>query len=192
MRNTVLTIILMSSLTGFAQDDSVGIHGMALFRVGDQLIASHMPLVGGIHAHQVVLSIRAVDNHQHSAGDLRSFTAVVYEGHFERGGEPVTEPASFEIESILLSEPLLASPNDAYFWLPQGVGSGLLVHRIGDVPSFDQVILVTHSGERPVNELLTGAPTAPLTRDDTRWLTRHGLTWQKQLYLETADFVAGR
>ena len=217
MRSIATAVLLLFSLMGRAQDDTIGVHGMALFRVGDALIASHMPLVGGIHAHQIVLAVRPSDAGDLRAvtalfedgrlvsllpeafsldglrsGELRQFDAVVYQGHFERDGEAATDPIRFDVLQLMLNEPLHAGSNGSYYVIELDRSAALLVHRIGDVPSFDQIVLVDHRSGRSAVDLLNGDSEAPLTENDAHWLARHGLTWRRELYLETADFIAGQ
>lgn len=88
---------------------SHGVHGMVVLQVDHQLIASHLPLPFGKHAHQIVLQIsaelpaeirlalqqknlvtlepEAFALQDLQQGKLTSFNAKLYLGHFERGGQ---------------------------------------------------------------------------------------------------------
>ena len=68
----------------------------------------------------------------------------------------------------------------------------MLVHRSGAVPSLDQVVLVRTIADRPIPDILTGAD-PPLDENRSReWLGKIGMIWQRELYLEIADFAAAQ
>ncbi|BBM02733.1 hypothetical protein [Microbulbifer sp. GL-2] len=216
MNKTLLTWIFFSQLglclvlapASTYGDDSVGIHGMALFSVNGQLIASHMPLHGGHHSHQVILTLKT-DN-QESVSDLvqgarlssllpekfslnklrnsklDSFTAKLFEGHFERDGKAYPTPFSFKVTDKLLDQPLKRESN-GYYQIVQLNSLSLLVHEIASAPSFDQILVVSANPSSP-KEIYSGSE-QPLSENN--WpesLVKAGIHFESQLYFESQDF----
>lgn len=142
----------------------VGIHGMVIFAVDDQLFASHMPLVNSIHAHQIIFSFQVDSKVEHQiklllsahnlvtlmperfdlnnlmSGSLTSFSGQVFSGHFERGGKVSIKNANVDVERIHLNEMMAANKNGSYWVVPVSDKASLLVHKIALAPSFDQIL----------------------------------------------------
>ena len=120
-------------------DHTTGIHGMALFGDGDDLLASHLPLFRHPHDHQLVLELRLADPALAAemgrrlgaspalwtlvpecleldrlagaaAGSPVRFRADLVEGHFERGGTTVHK--AVEVEAV--AAPMNARLDPAY------------------------------------------------------------------------------
>ena len=176
----------MLNQDGYAQDHSTGIHGMVIIPVGERIFASHMPLANSKHAFQILLELdldgqkRGLLNRLLTSnklvtlmpevfslaklqnGELKSFTATVYTDHFERNGTRAIEDATFRVKHLFLNEPLSSIDSEEYFVLKIDKQHTLLIHQIGELPSFDQILLQTCTNE---------------------------ITSTKSVYLETKDFV---
>lgn len=202
------------------KDPSLGVHGMVVFAVGDQLIASHLPLVNSKHAHQVLLAMR-LDSPQHEnvlkltsmqklitlepeifsltalrQGTLTSFEGRLVDGHFERGGKTLFNPITIHVEEILLDQHVHAHPhagaNGSYYFVPVSKGHGLLIHRIGKLPSFDQIVSVIDRRSVKRNQVSTLKLNKgiPLTRANaTLYLESQQLQLNTLHYLEFEDFL---
>lgn len=97
----------------------------------------------------------------------------------------------FLVEDRLLDRPLADEESGDYYWVPLGNVDGLLTHRIGSPPSFDHIVNVSKRADRKLPELLDRPAESPLdARSSADWLDELGLSWQQELYLETADFAA--
>ncbi|TCI05115.1 hypothetical protein EZV61_03900 [Corallincola luteus] len=207
-------------------DHSVGIHGMVLVKVADVFYASHLPLHGSKHAHQIIMAVdieslppdfinalnsqqlvtlapEAFSLNQLQAGELLQFQATLYLGHFERGGQPFKKQVTVKVASRLLMTALQDGENGSFYQVELNRDHALLVHRIGQRPSFDQIIWVSRRAPllRPeppmeVQREDDEAASAPLYRLSkggklTRSDAENGLPgwrWQAELYLETRDF----
>ena len=193
----------------------VGIHGMAVFPVGDQFYASHMPLANSIHAHQVVFSLHLEDKaHElltqlaaHNDlvsispelfdlaelmnGELTAFSADVYAGHFERSGELKQQGVLFTVKKLLLSEPLGDGENGSFYQIPLTPDQSLLVHKISPNPSYDQILLAT-VGAKTSNDQTSSAIVEAANGDHQSAANgdfgEEGFSEVSQLYLELQDF----
>ena len=142
---------------------AIGVHGMALFEFEDKVYASHMPLHHSIHSYQVVLEIQlpakvtaqvkrqlkqkelfsiapevfdllAIKNKK-----LTGFTARLFQGHFERGGQVIAEKIEIKIKKVLLFEPISAEKNGRFYLLKVAEKAALAIHQIGPLASYDQI-----------------------------------------------------
>lgn len=161
-----------------AQDTSMGSHGMALFGDRDGLYASHLPMFHAPHDHQVVLQVRLADPQLDRAlrermqdttalwtidperfplsrlgpgspSALAGFSADVYSGHFERGGERVHARAAFIVDRVVYFQRLdpAVRTREAAHYLPIGK---YLFKRIDSRPDMDHIVKLA-------------GPAAPLT-----------------------------
>ncbi len=190
---------------------SYGTHGMAVFQLNNRLFASHMPLANSIHAHQVILEIELLkkDLAQKTLAALKQglvslqpepfalrdlqngkivqFKAHLLNGHFERGGKPFAKYLKVRVKSILLDLPLTAKNNGSYQLVSTQAGH-LLVHRVAKSPSFDHIIEV-YVGGTPKQTSFATQSSQPLSNN--HWpelLSRQGIQFKRQLYLEVNDF----
>lgn len=195
------------------KDSSVGVHGMVLSLVGDQLVASHMPLHASIHTHQIVMLVQLDANHQASVkallqntalvsiepevfslsqlrqGQLTHFVARVVAGHFERGGKIAMEGIEFTIVDILLDEHITAKNNKQFYLLPLADDNALVVHRIGPLPSFDQLVWGKFTG-KSARQLLTFTDQFPLTPGNVfSKMSDLGVEYHRPLNMEYEDFA---
>ncbi len=199
---------------------AMGIHGMAIFSIENQFFASHMPLANSIHAHQVILSIQLpskiqsalteqkgeqvllsimpepFDLHHLMDGTLTSFSASIYQGHFERGGKVIFPKVEVSVKKLLLSMPLIEQKNGRYYFLKSGETSGLVVHKIGSKPSFDQIFSVSFTDNPSLQVPLLEMNTVvignhiPATTTQLRQVLEDvaPIKLIQQKYLEQADF----
>ncbi|MFA0811757.1 hypothetical protein [Microbulbifer epialgicus] len=204
----VVYLVLAAPIVFAEEDNSIGIHGMALIPVGGELIASHMPLHGGRHSYQVLLSLDTDHQSKIEAlsadgklitleperfslnklrnGNLKAFNARVFTGHFERDGKPISEPIKFTIKRKLLDQDLRNQTSGNYILLNLE-NTALLIHEIGSVASFDQVLEVKTNGSLIKNVYIGN--TEPLKEKNwPKKLSMEGISFKKQLYLETQDF----
>ncbi|MGX4643576.1 hypothetical protein [Massilia sp. SYSU DXS3249] len=151
-----------------AQDTSMGSHGMTLFGDRDGLYASHLPMFHAPHDHQVVLQVRLADPQldralrarmqdttalwtidperfplsrlgSASASPLAGFSADIYSGHFERGGERVHVRVPFVVEKVVYFQrldPATRTRGEAHY-LPVGK---YLFKRIDSRPDVDHIV----------------------------------------------------
>ncbi|XZZ42071.1 hypothetical protein ACJJIE_09595 [Microbulbifer sp. TRSA001] len=179
-----------------------------MFTVDGQVIATHMPLHGGRHNHQVILVLETKDQEEVQnllkrnelvtllpeklslrklrEGEINTFNAQIFTGHFERGGKLALRAVTFRVTSRLMDTPLSRTENGHYQLIPHR-NFTLLVHKIGSTPSFDQVLLVNTNEAKP-NEIYSGS-TNPLS--ESNWpenLTAAGIHFKEELYFESQDF----
>ncbi len=172
MKYLIILLVLLLNQQSYAKDHSIGVHGMVIIPVGERIFASHMPLANSKHAFQILLELdlegenRGLLNRLLTSnklvtlmpevfsltklqkGELKSFTATVYTNHFERNGIRTMENATFKVKHLLLNEPLSSFDREEYFVVKIDKQHTLLIHPIGQLPSFDQILLQTYSNEK--------------------------------------------
>ena len=207
-------ILLIVAAPVKAVEHAVGTHGMVLMKAADHLIASHMPLNHPVHGQQLILELTVDSQYQPAlhalldssqlvsllpetfdlnrlaTGELTSFKADVFDGHFERYGSRLLSNATFSVKQILLSSSIRPVGNGSYYLLELSGNESLLVHRIGELPSYDQIIWVTRQEPMITPQLLAWAKEEPLGSDDFEAYQEKGLSNNEILYLETNDFLA--
>ncbi|MCO7222949.1 hypothetical protein [Pleionea sp. CnH1-48] len=211
-------VILFLASSANAEPSAKGVHGMALVKVGEHWVASHMPLHGSIHAHQVVMKIKAAssesarsvnqllekeslvslrpqvfDLHDLMSGKLHSFNADVYAGHFEREGKKTFKQLGFVVEEMLLIEPIEEGANGSFYRVDLDETFTLLIHKLAKKPSFDQIIWLEKgkSAEQStkLNDRVTLDTRIPLNKKSFHQHPQlKGFNWRQMLYLETQDF----
>lgn len=204
--------------------DKPSVHGMLLFG-REQVYASHLPMFHAPHNYQVLLELnlaakdqaRFVEDQQRHPEEAtytlapgrfvlpdmlagpRPFKAVLYRGHFERGGTPITDSVTVRIGKVLYAERFAegapASPTTNYL-LFGNAKEQFAAHVIRRAPDFDhiqQVKAALPAGaaftEVVVNDKAnavpgTGGNTVQAT---TRTGQKLPVTWLRQLYLEFDD-----
>ncbi|GAB3031020.1 hypothetical protein [Bowmanella dokdonensis] len=200
-----LAFLLIILSNGLQAHDYHGVHGMVIFTGQQALYASHLPLYHPPHDYQILYRIRLVgtDPKQvqsklatHSLLTLKptpfdlnrlirkesfSQTATLYDGHFERDGEPLGE-VTVHFEQALLVERLDPSigQQNQYMVVSQDEDHFLL-HRIASRPSFDHIVYLAAPLKEP-----------PQLTDGSAETVRQQLVRQlpdsQQLYWETTDF----
>lgn len=204
----IFALLFSQGATAKKHDHSVGIHGMVLMLVDDRLFASHLPLHGSKHAVQLVLELKVEGAQLHNiktmlkenplvtlmpqtfslselrSGNITGFKGEVFAGHFERGATISISNVQFKVGEQLLNQPLKTNKNGGFYVIGLKNKLSLLVHRIGSVPSFDQILLVQHQEDISLPALLPLGNQAPLKQ-----LPKGKFKLIKQLYLETRDFT---
>ena len=194
---------------------AIGTHGMAIVSDGELFFASHMPLANSMHAHQIIFSFvinpknlellkklleskelitlmpEPFDLVALISGRLLSFKGDIFVGHFERNGQVLLKGVEVRIKKMFLSEPFSSGENGHYYMLPTHKNNGLLVHRIGAAPSFDQIIQVKFLAEKPEKKvLITLNNDTPFSLQEDKLYPKSQFEVQleKVLYLELQDF----
>lgn len=212
----LLTCTILLTQIKAEEQPLIGIHGMVIFNQQGQWYASHLPLANSIHSHQIVFSFefegidKAVaqefkrlatqqelvtvvpepfDLRQLTTNSMKHFQAKVYRGHFERGGAIISEPIRIKVKQIHLNKMLSENKNGHYYTIRTSTNAGLLVHRIGASPSFDQILgFKLEATQRPelvipkTINLFNKKPLQQLESDNQL------LNITTQFYLETKDF----
>ena len=201
-----------------AIDNAMGVHGMVLIKTRGGLVASHMPLHDSMHAHQVILQLALDETHQAEleakldnlftdekmitlmpepfdlhlllAGKIKDFSGDLYHGHFERYGKIAIANLKFQVKKILLAKRIDEVKNGTYYQVKLENNQALLIHRIGELPSFDQIFLIeTKASAGQILESLTdGSIIQP--NEAAFYLQSKGVRMIELLYLETGDFKA--
>ncbi len=179
-----LLLLSISSSLWACLHASHGTHGMVLLRVENQLIASHLPLPSGKHAHQIVLQVSAelpaqIDQALHEKalvtlepeafalkdlqqGKLKSFHAKVYLGHFERGGQALGAVTVLVQQKLLDKAVGEATEAEHSYRIPLQSGD-LLVKAIAGEGSVDE-ILYQAKGKAAERLYFESADFAPQTK----------------------------
>lgn len=181
---------------GHGGDDTMGVHGMLLFG-DDVLYLSHLPMFESPHNFQVILEVALNDAanellraHRKTSGqELYTFEpaafhiteldpsgegaarssveGTIYQGHFERGGQPIARGVVAEIRNVVYFNELdvaaAHTTTQALTYLCFGPARQMhLAHKITASPDFDQVLTahlvpgtVTDQAGRPVGEDVT-------------------------------------
>lgn len=135
--------------------------------------------------------IHLIDN------EITTFTADVYQGHFERSGEKVMKNIPIKVEKLLLVSNIHEGANNNYYLMPIKKNQGLLIHKIGQLPSFDQIVLVDIAPSVAMSEINSNLTTIKHTSENTasekplilNQVVGSKLKVSKLLYLETQDFT---
>lgn len=147
-----------------AHADPPAVHGMLLF--GDRVTyASHLPMFHAPHDYQALFELHlsgaeAYDRMKKKAdtyftlvpkpmdlakvldGTLKEFPATIFEGHFERGGRPVTD-VKVQVRKIVHAARLTPanSDKDNTFLVFGRDGEYFAAHLIKGAPSYDAVFV---------------------------------------------------
>ncbi len=163
-----ITIALQASL---ARADMPSTHVMILF--GKQATyASHLPMFHAPHDYQVIMKVHLsqyprlpepVDYYNKSSGlelftlvpakmdltkvisgEIKTFEAILYEGHFEKGGKDLG-PVLVTVEKLILSAKLdpQAIEKAPQYLIFGEKGEYFATHIIKGMPSFDAVVKVS-------------------------------------------------
>lgn len=152
--------------------DPPAIHGMLLFG-GQVTYASHLPMFHSPHDYQLVLKLNlkdqanggtvaayedakklkpdlftlvpeAMDLTKVISGAKSSFSAALYKGHFEHGGQKLGE-VQVQVEKIVFSAKLngLGAPSENKYLVFGDKGEYFALHLIQGKPNFDAVLSVS-------------------------------------------------
>jgi len=194
----------------------VGLHGMAIFYHHGQWYGSHLPLANSIHSHQLIFSFEfenldefqikqlkelalatklvtiapeVFDLMKFMDNKLTTFSGKLYQGHFERAGLVIAESVKIKVNRILLNKALDQSNNGDYYLVQTTTKHGLLVHKIGASPSFDQILgfrfNIEPNSKRPYPKAVKLGNLRPLKQLETNSKL---ITITTEYYLETKDF----
>jgi hypothetical protein len=172
MKNLIyLCIVLLTASGGTARADHPAVHGMLLF--GDNAdYASHLPMFHSPHDYQLLLKLNLEDQAGEKTlvsyqaakkntteyftlvpetmdltkvinGTKTTFTAKIYQGHFERGGKELGV-VKVGVEKIIFSAKLngQASPSQTKYLVFGESGEYFAAHLIQGKPSFDAILNV--------------------------------------------------
>ncbi|MCZ8023424.1 MAG: hypothetical protein O9294_16790 [Cytophagales bacterium] len=222
-----LLLCLLLTIGGHAQHttfDRPSVHGMVVF--GKHTVyASHLPMFHAPHNYQVILELelnpkdkanfildqeKYPENNTYTLAperfilpeildNLKTFNALLYRGHFERGGMPIIDSIRITIKRILffdtLSIPNITTQNR--YLLIGNASEQYAIHRISNAPDFDQIIQVRCSEKNYPITLNTALTKSQLPNISGNWeiLTETvsnrpiRLQWLRQLYLEFSDLI---
>lgn len=187
MKKFILGMLLMSGLA--AQADTPTVHGMLVFG-DKVTYASHLPMFHHPHDYQLVMKVsfaapnsnsnvltvyertkaqgktlftiepQVMDLTKVMDGTTKSFSAKLYDGHFERGGT-VLGTVTVNVEQFLVNKQLNpAEPEKNQYLLFGEQAEFFVVHLINGKPSFDLVAKTTQASRGPVTITIPAKPTA--------------------------------
>lgn len=167
-------IILFTAMASTVHADAPATHGMLLF--GDKVTyASHLPMFHKPHDYQLIMKLSLVDASQSDAlkiyelaktkgetlftivpetmdltlimdGSKKTFSALLYQGHFERGGAKLG-PIAINVDKIIFSKKL--NPSEAEETLDYLIfgeqSEYFAAHIIKGKPSFDMILKVSQA-----------------------------------------------
>lgn len=170
----LLPLPLWAQHTGHVAKGGVAIHGMVLFGKTN-VYASHLPLFRQPHLYQAVLELQLPKfvhklylRAQAANPDTTLFTltpepfalldkyktgqqfyAVLFQGHFERGGQKISDTFLVKVKSVLLLRQLNPYDVDTLrsYYLVGTREEAFLVHNIDRQPAFDQILTATPPAE---------------------------------------------
>jgi hypothetical protein len=172
MKYMLLLFALSASILQTAQADPPSVHGMLILGE-NKIYLSHLPMFHPPHDYQAIFeaaftsaALATYLKAKHAAPkdtiftlvpepfrldqmiqNPKPFRAVIYRGHFERGGVPITEAVQVDITKVVFSkhlDPDEPRPKSIEYLLFGSPGEYFLAHLITGKPNFDQ-ILVTNS-----------------------------------------------
>ncbi|MFD2166457.1 hypothetical protein ACFSJY_09265 [Thalassotalea euphylliae] len=206
-------LISMSVLSANHEHHSrFGTHGMALMKVDQWIIASHMPLQNSMHDHQIIFTTKVdqksekttlnlLENNQLVSivpekfdlvalidGTLKSFNASVVAGHFERGGKTQIAESLFVVDNpLMIADASKQQENGTYQLIELDEQNVLAIHKIAANPSFDHIVWLKKKTLDALSSTTITTSGVQLNKAVLETIDMP-LTWQKQLYLETKDF----
>ncbi len=174
MRNLVIVLLGMIQGAALAWADAPSVHGMFVFGGEKATYISHLPMFHAPHDYQAIFKVAFGDlprsetlRHYELAqsqgakfftlepevmdltevmnGNRTTFIAMLYQGHFERGGERLGW-VKVKVDKIVLAKRLDATlpqvSMGSYFVFGEK-GEYFAAHLIGGKPSFDAILLVS-------------------------------------------------
>jgi hypothetical protein len=214
----LISTLISALLSGPLYADPPAVHGMLV--VGEKKIyLSHLPMFHPPHDYQVIfeasftpaaLATYIAAKHSAPAGTIftlvpepfeldrmiqspKPFHAVLYQGHFERGGVPITSSVEVGITKVLFSKhlnPEEARPESIGYILFGSPGEYFLAHLITGEPNFDQIIAATPPKPIADGSIFMGSfsGVSDLTPPAMSQL-QEGFSGLTQIYLETGDLA---
>jgi len=202
--------------------ERTAVHGMLVFGT-ERVYASHLPMFHSPHHYQILLELeleKAVQSrfnkYQRAHPQVVTFTlaperfvlpemmtqprlfkAVLYDGHFERGGKAITDSVLVKIKNVVyLKKFEKAEPREAHtrYIVFGNEKEQFAAHVITQAPDFDHVVQVIVPSFHAmhiltvdnIQNVLPGVSgnTIQATDPSGRPLP---MTWLRQLYLEFSD-----
>ena len=175
-----MNFLIALTLPLFAQAaDIPSVHGMLLFG-SKHIYISHLPMFHSPHDYQMLAELElppealaAYQSARHKeklftlvperfslpemAAHPKPFKAVLYQGHFERGGNPISKEISVKILKVLhfrKFQPEAARPEEASALLFGEDEEFFSAHFISAKPDFDQVSELALSQPLPAGKAL--------------------------------------
>ncbi|MBX2956036.1 MAG: hypothetical protein KF846_07755 [Cyclobacteriaceae bacterium] len=216
----ILSVTL--SLAQHPNADKPAVHGMLIFG-RHSIYASHLPMFHSPHHYQVILELELLkkdkakfieeqekhpENATYTIAPVRfvlpellqnsqAFHAVLYRGHFERGGTPISDSIPISIKRIIYFSPLphdVASNQNRYI-LIGNEKEQFAVHQIAFAPDFDHIIQIRSAEKKYPITVTTARAKDELPNLNGNWETLHeidenrpvSIQWLRQLYLEFDD-----
>lgn len=172
MKNLTYLLIALVTWSSGSRADQPSVHGMLLF--GNQATyASHLPMFHSPHDYQLLLKLtlkdqsgaktlasyeeakknateyftlvpEVMDLTKVMSGAKTSFSASIFKGHFERGGQKLGA-VQVEVEKIIFSSTLngQAVPTDNKYFVFGGNGEYFAAHLIQGKPNYDAIVTVS-------------------------------------------------
>lgn len=176
MKKIFVLLFILIGFTPVAQADIPSIHGMLLFGQNKHY-ASHLPMFHAPHDYQLIMELDMVnpprsqtlesyellksqgetlftlvpqrmDLSKIISGEIESFTANIYLGHFERGGKSLG-PVTINVAKIIFSKKLMhheAEEKQEYIMFGTE-GDYYAAHIVKGAPSFDLIAKVSQAQE---------------------------------------------
>jgi hypothetical protein len=214
--------ILAALLVSFVSHaDAPSVHGMAV--VGDQFL-SHLPMFHSPHDYQILFEadlgtegkaalLESKKLHPELLYTLvpetfelpamvanpKPFKAVLYRGHFERGGTPITREIVVKLKKTLYFQKLRAEalkPSKGTYLHFGNAARQYLAHFISGRPNFDQLLEIESHWLPPATTrvITIGAQGVPLKPGIHEAVAEgekapHELRVKSSLYLEFGDLA---
>lgn len=172
MKKLIYVFIVAIIWGSGSRADQPGVHGMLLFG-NKSTYVSHLPMFHSPHDYQLLLKVslrdqqgsKTVEAYEEAkkntseyftfvpqvmdlteliSGAKTNFSAVIYKGHFERGGQSLGI-AEFHVEKLVFSNKLKAqaSPIENSYFVFGEMGEYFAAHLIQAKPSYDAILGVS-------------------------------------------------
>jgi hypothetical protein len=180
-------ILIVLSLGFSAIADVPSVHGMLLFGT-KKVFVSHLPMFHSPHDYQWIASLNLPEETEavylqdkEETGSVvytlvperfelpsmvaspRPFKAVLYRGHFERGGVPITGTITVQLEQTIHFAKLNPNEMKPATFIGLAVGDEeemFIAHKISGRPDFDQIVEIEPS--KMSQFLSSSLPNSPL------------------------------
>lgn len=202
--------------------DKPAVHGMLIFGK-HTFYASHLPMFHSPHHYQVILELELLkkekakfikeqekhpENATYTIASSRfvlpellqnplAFHAVLYRGHFERGGTAISDSILIAVKKIIYWNPLphTVSSNRNHYILIGNEHEQFAIHQITCAPDFDHIAQVRIAEKKYPLTVTTNRTKDELPNVNGNWETLHviddnrpvSIQWLRQLYLEFDD-----
>jgi hypothetical protein len=218
--NCILLLCLNNSTQAQHDADKPAIHGMMIFGT-EKIYASHLPMFHAPHHYQVILEIIVTDKVKSAfiedqrlhpeyttytiaperfvlpemLENPRRFKSIIYRGHFERGGVPISDSIEVDIKHIIYSKRIdhQKPSKESKYILFGNDAEQFVVHALSAPPDFDQIIYVRCKSYQNPTEIIMDKnrnATVGVSGNMISASSKDGdvsLEFLKQLYLEFDD-----